>query len=112
MTGTVAAMDVRMATALAGAVPNVAAFCRVQGISRKTFYKWRARFQAEGVAGLGERSRRPRSAPNGTPVWVEDAIVRLRKELADDGADSGPDSIRSALLSAAELGPDAGAAAM
>ena len=51
MAGTVVGMDVRMASALAGAVPNVAVFCRAQGISRQTFYKWRARFAVEGVQG-------------------------------------------------------------
>lgn len=29
------------------------------GISRKTAYKWIARYAAEGTAGLVERSRRP-----------------------------------------------------
>lgn len=90
----VTAMDVRMAAALAGGVPNVAAFCREQGITRQTFYKWRRRFAEGGVGGLEERSRRPHGSPLATAAEVEDAVVRLRKELADDGADHGPDSIR------------------
>jgi transposase InsO family protein len=94
----VAAMDVRMAAALAGAVPNVALFCREQQISRETFYKWQRRFRAEGVEGLAERSRRPVNCPTATRGEVEDAVVVLRKQLADDGADHGPDSIRFALL--------------
>ena len=91
-------MDVRMATALAGAVPNVAVFCRTQGISRQTFYKWRARFVADGVEGLAERSRRPISSPGATPAGVEELVVRTRKELAEVGADHGPDPIRWTLL--------------
>lgn len=63
MAGTVAAMDVRMATALAGAVGNVSAFCAEQQISRQRFYKWRRRFAAQGVAGLIERSRRSATSP-------------------------------------------------
>lgn len=98
MAGMVAAMDVRMATALAGAVPNVAAFCREQHISRQTFYKWRTRFSEGGVDGLAERSRRPLTAPNATPSAVAELVVRVRKELSDVGADSGPESIRSAML--------------
>src|SRR6185437_2655171 len=98
MAGMVAAMDVRMAAVLAGAVPNVAGFCREQQISRQTFYKWRARFRAEGVAGLAVRSRRPHRPAGVTAAAVEDAVVLLRKQLADDGADNGADSIRSALL--------------
>jgi transposase InsO family protein len=97
MAGTVTAVDVRMASACAGAVGNVAAFCRERGISRKTFYKWRARFVADGVGGLAELSRRPHRCPNATPTAIEDEIVRIRKELAGDGVDEGPDSIRTEL---------------
>ena len=46
--GKVTAMDIRAATALAGEIENVAEFCRRHQISRVTFYKWRARFAAEG----------------------------------------------------------------
>lgn len=90
-------MDVRMATALADEALDVSAFCRRQGISRTTFYKWRARFRAGGVDGLRERSRAPHCSPNATPVDVEEAVVRVRKQLADGGCDNGPDSVWSAL---------------
>jgi transposase InsO family protein len=36
------------------------ALCREFQISRKTGYKWLARYEHEGVAGLKDRSRRPR----------------------------------------------------
>jgi transposase InsO family protein len=98
MAGSVAPMDVRMATACAGAVGDVAAFCRAQGISRKTFYKWRRRFAAVGIDGLQERSRRPRRCPGATSAQLEDAIVRRRKQLLEDGLDAGPETIRLMLL--------------
>ncbi len=98
MAGKVTAMDVRMAAALAGAVPNVSAFCAEQQISRQTFYKWRRRFAEQGVEGMAQRSRRPAHSPAATPGWVEDEIVRLRKQLADNGDDNGPDVIRWRLL--------------
>jgi len=108
MAWTVAPMDVRMAAALAAEITNVAAFCRDHEISRKTFYKWKARFDAQGVEGLGERSRRPRRVL-ATCAEVEDLVVRTRKELAEAGADHGPDPIRWQLLGAgllsAELTP-------
>lgn len=88
-----------MATVFAGSIPDVSAFCREQRISRKTFYKWRARFAAEGVAGLDERSRRPHGCRQATPAAVEDEIVAIRKQLAGDGADNGPEPIRFELLS-------------
>ena len=94
-----------MATACAGAIENVAGFCRAQGISRKTFYKWRRRFELEGVDGLVERSRRPRGCPHATPAAIEDEIVAVRKQLADDGGYDGPESIRLELLAAGMPAP-------
>lgn len=105
MAGTVAPMDVRMATACAGAVGDVTAFCRAQRISRKTFYKWRARFVAQGVDGLAERSRRPHWSPNATLAAVEDEIIVIRKRLAEEGADNGPDSIRFELCARGVAAP-------
>ena len=93
----VTAMDVRMAAALAQGVDDVAAFCRAQSISRQTYYKWKKRFEAEGLDGLRDRSRRPGSVPIATPVAVEDAIVRARKQLAEDGEFNGPFSIEARL---------------
>jgi transposase InsO family protein len=89
----VTAMDVRMAAALAQGVDDVAAFCRAQGISRQTYYKWKKRFETDGLDGLRDRSRRPGSIPLATPAEVEDAIVRARKELAEAGEFNGPLSI-------------------
>jgi transposase InsO family protein len=88
-------MDVRLLAAVSGELAelNIAALCREHGISRKTFYKWRARYAGEGVAGLEARSRRPLSSPTRTPVHVEDAIVEARKWLLDYGLDAGPASV-------------------
>ena len=89
----VTAMDVRMAAGLPDGVGDVAAFCRAQQISRQTYYKWRKRFEREGLDGLRDRTRRPNSVPNATAAVVEDAVVRARKELADAGEFNGPFSI-------------------
>src|SRR3954451_2296324 len=93
----VTAMDVRMAAALANGVDDVAAFCRAQQISRQTYYKWKKRFELEGLDGLRDRSRRPGVIPIATPAEVEDAIVRVRKELAEAGEFNGPFSIADRL---------------
>jgi hypothetical protein len=34
------------------------------GVSRQSLHAWLARYEAEGLEGLGDRSRRPRSCPN------------------------------------------------
>jgi putative transposase len=63
-----------------------ASLCRHYGVSRKTGYKWLDRYEAEGASGLEERSRRPRSSPNETPVEVVAALVELRRRHPSWGA--------------------------
>ena len=90
-------MDVRLLAAVSDDWPdgfNVSRFCRQQGISRKTFYKWRKRFAHGGLAALEPRPTVPGSFPRRVGLEVGDEIVRLRKELADFGVDNGPESIR------------------
>lgn len=72
---------------------DVSALCRELGISRQSFYKWRRRFEAEGPAGLVERSRRPHSSPNQMSAATEDRIVELRKHRQEAGEDCGAQSI-------------------
>ena len=42
---------------------NFRALCQEYGISTKTGYKWRERMLRQGLEGMGEESRRPRSSP-------------------------------------------------
>lgn len=76
-----------------GEAVNVAAACREAGVSRKTFYKWVTRYREGGLEALEDRSTRPRSSPNQISAVVEDEIVRLRKELRDEGLDHGAATI-------------------
>ena len=63
---------------------NVSELCRRFGISRKTGYKWLARYAAgEQVA---ERSRRPLHSPRRTAPSVEKALLRLRGKHPQWGA--------------------------
>jgi len=78
---------------VAGERFDVSVECRRLGRSRSSFYKYVDRFQAEAVDGFYPRSRRPLTSPSAIATVVEDAIVRARKELADDGWDAGADSI-------------------
>jgi transposase InsO family protein len=89
----VVVMDVRLRIAVASEEPNVARFCREQGISRQSFYLWRRRYQAEGLEGLQARSRAPRTSPQRIGSETEEAIVALRKELTELGVDAGPATI-------------------
>jgi transposase InsO family protein len=76
-----------------GLLLNVARTCAEAGVSRKTFYKWLARYRQGGLEGLVERSRRPFRSPGATSAEVEDWIVRKRKELDDAGLDGGAATI-------------------
>jgi transposase InsO family protein len=78
----------------ARAAINVSAVCRDEGVSRAVFYKYVARVRREGLDGLEERSRRPRTSPRRTSAEVEERVVRLRKELDDAGLDHGATSIQ------------------
>lgn len=59
---------------------SIADLCRVYGVSRKTGYKWWARYEREGVAGLADRARAPRRHPNAVGADKEAAILALRAQ--------------------------------
>ena len=81
----VVAMEAKLlAVFSSGLELDVTALCAELGVSRQTFYKYRRRFALEGPAGLVERSRRPHSCPTAVSAEIEEAIVRLRKELVID----------------------------
>jgi transposase InsO family protein len=65
--------------ALAGGI-SMAALCRRFGVSRKTGYKWRARFAAAGEAGLREKPRRPQRRGNQTAARMEQCVLALRRQ--------------------------------
>ena len=65
---------------------NFTQLCQRHVISRKTGYKWVKRYQAQGLDGLQERSRRPYDSPYRTPFVVRQALIALRKEHPRWGA--------------------------
>lgn len=54
--------------------------CRRFGVSRKTGYKWLARYRAGGQEALVDRSRRPHRSPRLIAAKVAQAVVALRRE--------------------------------
>jgi transposase InsO family protein len=58
----------------------VAHVAKAMGVSRQCAHRWVARFDAEGEAGLEERSSRPRSCPTRTSAEVEQRVVAARVE--------------------------------
>jgi transposase InsO family protein len=49
------------------------------GVSRQTLHSWLARYEAGGLEGLVDVSRRPRSCPHQMPAAVEAAVLELRR---------------------------------
>jgi len=58
----------------------VAHAAKAMGISRQCAHRWVARFDAEGEAGLADRSSAPHCNPRRTTAAVEAAIVAARLE--------------------------------
>jgi putative transposase len=59
---------------------SMARLCRLFGISRKSGYKWKARFLQEGRRGLEDRTRRPHRSPTRTSCRWLTRIRRLRRK--------------------------------
>jgi transposase InsO family protein len=49
------------------------------GVSRQTLHTWLARYEAQGLEGLVDRSHRPVSCPHQMPAAVEAALLELRR---------------------------------
>jgi transposase InsO family protein len=58
----------------------MAALCREYGISPKTGYKFLARYESWGEAGMDDRSRRPKSSPVATSRELLEQILQARKQ--------------------------------
>ena len=65
---------------------SLAELCRRYGVSRKTGYKYIERYQAEGPAGLEDRSRAPHRHPNAIDAEREATILALRTKHPTWGA--------------------------
>jgi transposase InsO family protein len=64
----------------------IAEVCRRRGISRQTFYRYRRRYEAEGVSGLEPRPRVPLRPRGRIDPELEALICRLRSDHPTWGA--------------------------
>jgi putative transposase len=80
---------------------NFRDLCQEYGISPKTGYKWRARFLADGLNGLGEASRRPKSTPSALGDDVVCEIIRIKNKHPA----WGPRKVRAIYARAQEQAP-------
>jgi transposase InsO family protein len=57
----------------------VAHVAQEMGVSRQCAHRWVARYDANGLAGLHDRSSRPHHCPRRTPAAVEEQALGLRR---------------------------------
>lgn len=102
MTGRAVRVDVRMMIATWPADAGrgaVTAFCREHQVSRSRFYEIRRESLERGALAAVAPPARPRQRPDrAVSAVVEAAAVRIRKELAEQGWDHGPLSVRQQML--------------
>jgi putative transposase len=58
---------------------SIADLCRAFGISRKTGFKWLARYDELGVSGLVDQSRAPHTHPNAVSSATVEQLVAVRQ---------------------------------
>lgn len=111
MADLVVPMEVRFAIGAFAAMDDsslsVVELCDRYGISRDTFYRYRARLEAEGLEGLLPRSRRPKTSPNATGAEVVELLVAKHHQLVAEGWDAGARSVRDWLRLAGVVVPSA-----
>jgi transposase InsO family protein len=71
----------------------VSEVARAYGVARSWIYALLARYRAEGEAAFEPRSRRPKTSPSAISDQTLELIIRLRKDLAGQGLDAGPQTI-------------------
>ncbi|MEV6039291.1 IS481 family transposase [Nonomuraea sp. NPDC052116] len=65
---------------------SVTEVARRFGVSRQAVHRWLGRYRDQGLAGLSDRSSRPRTSPTRTPAEVEALICELRRNHPRWGA--------------------------
>jgi transposase InsO family protein len=80
-------------TAVTAEKRPVSEVARSYGVARSWVCALLARYQAEGEAAFRPRSRRPKTSPAAISDEAAGLIIRLRKDLAGQGLDAGPQTI-------------------
>ena len=78
---------------------------RTHGVSKSWVGKILRRYRDGGYEAIVPRSRAPIRIPHRTPGRLEDEIVALRKDLADQGLDAGAETIHHHLSLRHERAP-------
>lgn len=82
---------------------------RTYGVSKSWVAELVKRYREGGDAALMPQSKRPKSNPRQMSLDLEERIVALRKELLDEGADAGAETIQWHLIQRFGVAPSASA---
>ncbi|GAA4486448.1 hypothetical protein GCM10023191_012610 [Actinoallomurus oryzae] len=66
---------------------------RTYGVSKGWVSKLVARYRAEGETAYEPWSRRPKTSPAAIDAGTVELIIRIHKELSEQGLDAGPETI-------------------
>jgi len=64
-------------------IKNMAEVCP---FSERTLKDWLAKYRRGGMSGLVNKSTRPKTQPNETPIRIKEKVLELRKEMNDECA--------------------------
>lgn len=68
------------------ATDSVVEACHKAHVGRGTFYRWKARYDATGYAGLEEYAKKgPEKGYGRTPAEIEQAVIEMHQAQADWG---------------------------
>jgi len=62
---------------------TIKAISEIAPFSERTIKNWIKAFKEYGLEGLSNQSRRPKSHPDDTPIWIKERIIELRKESGE-----------------------------
>jgi transposase-like protein len=84
---------------------SVAELARTHGVHPSWIYRLLARHREFGAEGVEARSKRPHRSPSAIADEVENEIVLLRKQLAEEGLGACASTIHFHLTRAPRNGP-------
>lgn len=64
---------------------NVSETARKFSVSRNTIRKWEARYYQDGINGLKDKSKAPKTCPKKIPKEVETLIINIKLKYPDIG---------------------------
>ena len=70
----------RLVMAYLARVATMTKLCRLHRVSRKSGYKWVNAYRQDGLSGLGDRPRAPKSGKHWTGSVARDLVVQMRRE--------------------------------